>query len=81
MPEVKLPLMSLAIMGWQEWLLIALVVIVIFGAGRLPQVGDALGKGIRNFKKSVTGEDEKKAIEPKKEEEAVPPENDDKKES
>ena len=52
--------LSLAMMGWQEWLIIAVVVVVIFGVGRIPQVGDALGKGIRNFKKSVTGEDEKK---------------------
>ncbi len=45
--------------GMTELLLILLVVLLIFGASRLPGVGSALGKGIRSFKTSVTGEDEK----------------------
>ena len=44
--------------GMVELLLILLVVLLIFGASRLPGVGSALGKGIRSFKTSVTGEDE-----------------------
>ncbi len=47
--------------GMGELVVIFLIVLVIFGAGKLPQIGDALGKGIRNFKSSVTGEEEKKA--------------------
>ena len=42
-----------------ELLLILVVVLLIFGASRLPGVGSALGKGIRSFKTSVTGEDDK----------------------
>ena len=45
--------------GMVEILLILLVVLLIFGASRLPGVGSALGKGIRSFKTSVLGEDEK----------------------
>ena len=45
--------------GMTELLIILLVVLLIFGASRLPGVGSALGKGIRSFKTSVTGEDEK----------------------
>lgn len=41
-------------LGTQELLIILVLVMVIFGAGKLPQVGSALGKGIRNFKKGVT---------------------------
>ena len=37
----------------------AVIVLLIFGAGKLPQIGDALGKSIRNFKKSASGRDEK----------------------
>ncbi|MFH1639875.1 MAG: twin-arginine translocase TatA/TatE family subunit [Chloroflexota bacterium] len=37
---------------------ILLLVLIIFGAGKLPEVGAALGKGIREFNKSKTGADE-----------------------
>ena len=51
--------MRIAGLGLTELLIILLVVLLIFGASRLPGVGSALGKGIRSFKTSVTGEDEK----------------------
>jgi sec-independent protein translocase protein TatA len=38
--------------GWGEILVIGLVVIVLFGAKRLPEIGSALGKAIREFKKA-----------------------------
>ena len=40
-------------MGVTELILILVVVLIIFGAGKLPEVGDALGKGIKSFRKSV----------------------------
>ncbi|SNZ14649.1 twin-arginine translocase TatA/TatE family subunit [Hydrogenobacter hydrogenophilus] len=40
---------------WQL-ILILLVVFVIFGASRLPELGKGLGEGIRNFKKALSGE-------------------------
>jgi len=49
--------------GWPELLGIAAVILVLFGARRLPEIGKSLGSGIREFKKSVTGEDEKEALE------------------
>ena len=45
--------------GIPELLLVLLIVLLIFGATRLPQIGDALGKAIRNFRKGASGEDEK----------------------
>lgn len=45
-------------LGTQELLIILVLVMVVFGAGKLPQVGGALGKGIRNFKKGVNEADE-----------------------
>jgi len=45
-------------LGMGELLLIFLVILLIFGASKLPQLGDALGKGIKNFKRSVAGDDE-----------------------
>ena len=46
-------------LGTQELLIILVLVMIIFGAGKLPQVGGALGKGLRNFKKGMndTAED------------------------
>jgi sec-independent protein translocase protein TatA len=39
-------------------LILAFVVLLIFGAGRIAQVGKGLGEGIRNFKKGVEGDDD-----------------------
>lgn len=44
--------------GIQELLVILLIVIVIFGASKLPQLGKGLGEGIRNFKKGLKADDE-----------------------
>jgi sec-independent protein translocase protein TatA len=44
--------LKLASFGIWELVLILLIVIVIFGVGKLPQLGDALGRSIRNFKKA-----------------------------
>ncbi len=45
-------------LGLQEVLLILLLVTLIFGARRLPEVGAGLGKAIKNFKAGVSGKDE-----------------------
>lgn len=52
--------------GMPELIVILVIVIVIFGAGRLPEIGGALGKSIRNFKKASEGKDEIE-IKPRKE--------------
>ncbi len=39
--------------GTQELLIILLIVLIIFGASRHPQLGKGLGEGIRNFKSSI----------------------------
>jgi sec-independent protein translocase protein TatA len=39
--------------GWMELMLILIIVLIIFGAGKLPQLGEGLGKAIKGFKKSV----------------------------
>ncbi len=44
-------------LGTQEIILILLVVLVIFGAGKLPQIGESMGKAIRNFKNAAKDED------------------------
>jgi sec-independent protein translocase protein TatA len=44
--------------GMPELIVILVIVLVVFGAGRLPEIGGALGKSIRNFKKSAEGKDE-----------------------
>lgn len=41
--------------GMQELLLILLICVLIFGAARLPEIGKALGKTIKEFKKSIKG--------------------------
>jgi sec-independent protein translocase protein TatA len=45
-------------LGPLELAIILLIVLLIFGAGRLPQIGSALGGSLRAFKKSVTGQDD-----------------------
>lgn len=57
-------------LGFGELVLIFIVILLIFGSSKLPALGDALGKGIKNFKRSVSGQDEID-VTPKKE--AIPP--------
>lgn len=45
--------------GSPELLILLAIVIIIFGASRIPQLGSALGKGIQNFRKSLKGEEKK----------------------
>lgn len=44
--------------GMPELIVILIIVLVVFGAGRLPEIGAALGKSIRNFKKASDGKDD-----------------------
>jgi len=45
-------------MGIGELLVILVIVLIIFGAGKLPEIGEGLGRGIRNFRKAVKTPDE-----------------------
>ena len=42
-------------LGFGELLLLLVIIMVIFGAGKLPRIGEGLGKAITNFKKSLNG--------------------------
>jgi sec-independent protein translocase protein TatA len=44
--------------GIPELLIILVIVLLVFGAGKLPQIGDALGRSIKNFKRASKGADE-----------------------
>ena len=52
-------------LGVPELLIILVIIVVIFGVGRLPEIGGAIGKSIREFKTQV-GEDEKAEADAKK---------------
>jgi sec-independent protein translocase protein TatA len=45
-------------MGFGELMLVLVIVVVVFGAQKLPQLGDGLGKAIKNFKRAVNSHDE-----------------------
>jgi len=45
-------------LGIPELLLILAIILIVFGAGKLPEIGEALGRGIRSFKRATTGKDE-----------------------
>ena len=49
--------MNFGNMGFMEILLILVVVLLLFGAKRLPEIGASMGKGIREFKKSISDVD------------------------
>ncbi|MFQ5917636.1 MAG: twin-arginine translocase TatA/TatE family subunit [Candidatus Binatia bacterium] len=44
-------------LGFQELVIILVIALIIFGPGKLPQIGSGLGKAIRDFKKGVSSED------------------------
>jgi len=54
-------------LGFQELLIILVIALIIFGPGKLPQIGSGLGKAIRDFKKGVSSDD---SDEDRKEEES-----------
>ncbi len=54
-------------LGFQELLIILISALIIFGPGKLPQIGSGLGKAIRDFKKGVSSDD---SDEDRKEEES-----------
>ena len=43
--------------GMPELVIILVIIMIIFGAGKLPEIGSGIGKGIRNFKKATTDTD------------------------
>ena len=45
-------------LGVQELLLIFVILVLIFGTSRIPELGRGLGEGINNFKKSIKGDEE-----------------------
>jgi len=66
-------------LGSQEIIIILLIAVVLFGAGKLPQIGEGMGKAIKNFKKAakdaeeavdITPEEDKKKISESDEKEA-----------
>lgn len=59
-------------LGIGELVLILVIVLIIFGAGKLPEIGEGMGRGIRNFRKAVKSPDEID-ITPKSEEEQAQP--------
>ena len=50
-------------LGIPELAIIVVVILLIFGARRLPEIGTSMGKGIRTFKIALMGEDEKEEAE------------------
>jgi sec-independent protein translocase protein TatA len=59
--------------GWMELMLILVIVLIIFGAGKIPQLGEGLGKAIKGFKKSVNEDDAIDVTPPPSEAPEAPP--------
>lgn len=53
-------------LGMPELVVILVIVVIIFGAGKLPEIGSGIGKGIKNFKEATKKEEEPKKVEPAK---------------
>jgi sec-independent protein translocase protein TatA len=47
-------------LGWSEILALLVIGLLLFGAKRLPEIGRSLGKGIGEFKRALSGQDEDK---------------------
>jgi len=53
--------------GMPELIIILVIILIVFGAGKLPEIGSGIGKGIKNFKKATSeDENEPEKIESKK---------------
>lgn len=62
MHYLSIPTVQMGIggLGYPELLLVLVIVLVVFGASRLPNVGSSLGEAIKNFKKGMKSEDSSK---------------------
>jgi sec-independent protein translocase protein TatA len=49
-------------LGMPELVVILVIIVIIFGAGKLPEIGSGIGKGIKNFKEATKKEEESKKI-------------------
>lgn len=49
-------------LGMPELIVILVIIVIIFGAGKLPEIGSGIGKGIKNFKDATKKEGDPKAI-------------------
>ncbi len=49
-------------LGMPELIVILVIIVIIFGAGKLPEIGSGIGKGIKNFKEATKKEDDKKKL-------------------
>jgi sec-independent protein translocase protein TatA len=49
--------------GFPELIVLVIVLLLIFGPKRLPEIGKSMGRGMREFKDSVTGKDDEKPVE------------------
>jgi len=45
--------------GMPELIIILIIILIIFGAGKLPEIGSGIGKGIKNFKKATNEQPDK----------------------
>lgn len=50
-------------LGMPELIIILVIIVIIFGAGKLPEIGAGIGKGIKNFKDATKDESKQKNIE------------------
>ena len=57
-------------LGMPELIIILVIIVIIFGAGKLTEIGSGIGKGIRNFKEATKKDDESKVLEDDKNKEA-----------
>ena len=55
-------------LGMPELIIILVIIVIIFGAGKLPEIGSGIGKGIKNFKDATKDEEKNKVIEDDKKE-------------
>jgi sec-independent protein translocase protein TatA len=55
-------------LGMPELVIILVIIVIIFGAGKLPEIGGGIGKGIKNFKDATKDNEKKKEIDDDKKE-------------
>jgi sec-independent protein translocase protein TatA len=63
----EVPMFFFGPVGPTELVLIVLIVVIIFGARRLPELGKSLGEGIKNFRKSITSKEKESETQDEKE--------------
>ena len=54
----------MGITGWWQWVIVLVIVLLLFGRGKIPELMGDVAKGVKNFRKGLSDDDDQKEVSP-----------------